>query len=222
MTGVQTCALPISTRQPDILRGVQIFFNQQLRDVSDIFFYLTVWDDAGEPNNIIYQKKNVRPVYEDSLNKFHTYLFDTVMVVGGTFYVGWVQTTNDSLNLGFDMNINSNQNMFYNVSGIWQQSVFNGSWMIRPLFGDTIIPASIHEEALKHELGFNIYPNPATYMLYLDIPFAKMEHRVRIIIYNIYFNTSFFAGFEHRLKHVYRKLYSCRKCDALLSWCSLS
>ena len=43
--------------------------------------------------------------------------------MSGTFYVGWIQTTDDLLNIGLDLNKNSNQYMFYNFNGTWLNSL---------------------------------------------------------------------------------------------------
>ncbi|MBN4051257.1 T9SS type A sorting domain-containing protein [bacterium AH-315-M05] len=175
--------------QPDTLRAVQMYFNQQLNDVSQEVFYLTVWgNEAGGPGNTpLYQKAGVKPVYEDSLNKFHTYLIDdTVIVLSDTFYIGWVQTTDDLLNIGFDRNINSNAHMLYNVTGIWQNSILPGSWMIRPVFGDTVIlSAGVPPEIEQVEnFNFNIYPNPAKDRIYLVNMPTDNFYNLQITIYD--------------------------------------
>ena len=143
---------------------------------------------ASSCGNIVYQKAGVRPVYEDSLNKFHTYLIDSVIVLNGTFYVGWVQTTTDLLNIGFDRNTNANANMFYNVTGTWQNSIIPGSWMIRPVFGDTVIISAGVSPKAEPVRNFNIsiYPNPAKDKIYL----AKMPDynccNLHITIYDMW------------------------------------
>jgi hypothetical protein len=51
--------------------------------------------------------------------------------------------------------------MFYGVDGYWYPSAIQGSWMMRPVFGDTITgPIGIDEVAAP--LPFTVFPQPAT------------------------------------------------------------
>jgi len=120
----------------DTLRAVQMFFNKTLTGANEQFFYLTVWKDLnGKPGDIIYIKERVKPYFEDSLYKFHTFYLDSILPVQGTFYVGWIQTTTHNLNVGFDSYNDASAHIFYNTSGVWDKSSFSGSLMIRPVLG---------------------------------------------------------------------------------------
>jgi len=104
----------------DTLRAVQMYFNQTLNDVSQKYFYLYIWDDNdGEPGDTLYTQIGERPTYEDSLNKFHTYIIDETLIISGTFYVGWKQISpgEEFLNVGFDKNRNAQDKIFFNVYG---------------------------------------------------------------------------------------------------------
>ena len=77
---------------------------------------------------------------------------------GDHFYVGWEQQTNDLLNIGLDKNKLANQYMFYNVGSGWNNSIYPGSWMIRPIVSmEEVILSSVNET----RYNFLIYPNPA-------------------------------------------------------------
>jgi hypothetical protein len=123
----------------DTLRAVQMFFNKTLTGANEQFFYLTVWKDLnGLPGEIIYTKEGVKPVFADSLYKFHTYHLDTALPVQGTFYVGWIQTTTHNLNVGFDAYNDASSHIFYNTTGVWNRTSYTGSLMIRPVLGKKI------------------------------------------------------------------------------------
>lgn len=143
----------------DTLKAVKMFFNHTYNNASQRNFYLTIWTGANEPSQIVYEEHNVRPEYEGALNKFHVYFLETPLVLSGTFYIGWRQTTNDNLNIGFDRNTNTNHNIFYNVDGQWRNSMYEGSLMIRPVFGDLF---NLSVEPLKgtDKITFTAYPNP--------------------------------------------------------------
>lgn len=169
--GLSMAAYRFTLPKQDTLRGIRFYFNPQLEDVSDKPFTLMVWQGTETPENVIYQRdtlagNEVTPIYSPGLNYFRTYnINDTVLIIpAGNFFVGWMQLTNYRINVGFDRNINANENMFYNVlGGGWLQSQLPGAWMIRPVFSSDTLPEdvfSIHENSLMSD--FSIFPNPAS------------------------------------------------------------
>jgi len=85
---------------------------------------------------------------------------DEPQFVSGTFYVGWRQTTSDNLNLGYDKSANNQSKIFYNVSGSWQNSQYQGSLMIRPVLGSEDYPyLQITDNENKSD-NLILYPNP--------------------------------------------------------------
>ena len=89
-------------------------------------------------------------------------------MVEDTFYVGFKQNNNNFLPVGLDKNTNSSNKIFYKVDGMWNQNtVINGSLIIRPVFGKTnYVLTSINE--IELERGLNIYPNPSNGKFYLS------------------------------------------------------
>jgi hypothetical protein len=145
-------------KSPDTLRAVRIYFNQTLSDASERRFFLCVWNDnAGKPGDTIYSQL-VTPKYADSLNKFVTYHLTPPVAVTGTFYVGWIQVTNDNLSVGFDRYNNNQKSIFFNTSGNWMNSAFAGSLLIRPVVGKPI-PLGVQDEK-NHFDRITLYPNP--------------------------------------------------------------
>ena len=136
---------------------IQIYFAPMQSNVSNIPFYLVVWDDNnGLPGNVLL-KDTVYPVYEERTN-FHNYYLSTSIGLDGVFYVGIEQTTNDMLNVGLDRNSPANNYMFYNVGGGWNYSQFPGAWMIRPVLRSTPIISSSNDELNQDDI--QIFPNP--------------------------------------------------------------
>ena len=153
-------AYKFTASQPDTLKVIQMFFNQTYQNANQKYFYLTVWSGTTQPDQVIYEKQGISPIFEDELNKYHNYDIDTTLVLSGTFFIGWRQTTADNLNIGFDRNTNSKENIFYNVNGTWMNSMYDGSLMIRPVFGK-MFNTSINDIDNKEEkLSFTAYPNP--------------------------------------------------------------
>lgn len=151
----------------DTIRGVQMYFNPILLDVSDRNFQLAVWAGDQQPiGDPIYVSDSLyTPHYRAfGQNSFWTYEFDSTFVLDGTFFVGWIQESNDLLNIGLDRNINANDKMFFSLEegGNWNQSNLKGAWMIRPLFGD-VLPDynSVSEYPQQTQVDFNVFPNPS-------------------------------------------------------------
>ena len=154
-------AYKFNNYKADTLQGIMLYFNRTYADANQTTFKLTVWDDSqGKPGEIVYQKNGVRPRFSDSLNKYSIYRIDPTFIPKGTFYVGWIQTSQDMLNIGFDMNTDNQDKLYYNIAGDWVKTKYSGSLMIRPIFGrmhqtptGIITPTS--------QTDFSVYPNPA-------------------------------------------------------------
>lgn len=160
----------------DTLKGVYIYFNQVLDEANRIYFYLSLWNDNdGIPGELIHEIEGVMPEYS-LLNNFVFYPLDTTIIIDTTFYIGWRKTTNDVLNVGFDINRDCNGKIFFNSNGYWEQSQFTGSLLMRPVFGRNPIN-NIDSEQINNIF---IYPNPINdYFNISGIENANIE------IYNI-------------------------------------
>ena len=151
----------------DTLRAVKMHFVSSVNDVSSSLFFLQVWDDNnGQPGNIIYTTDDVNvpvtyaPHYDLGNNAFYEYVLPEKFIVSGTYYVGWKQSSADRLNIGFDKNIDNKSKIFYNVGSNWNNTSFEGSLMIRPVFSsakDYVV--GVVEDKLTN-IESVAYPNP--------------------------------------------------------------
>jgi len=151
----------------DTLRAVKMHFVSSVNDVSSSLFFLQVWDDNnGQPGNLIYTTDDVNvplsyvPHYDLGNNVFYEYVLPEKFVVSGTYYVGWKQSSSDRLNIGFDKNIDNKSKIFYNVGSTWNNTSFEGSLMIRPVFSSAkdYVVGIVEEESKA--LESTLYPNP--------------------------------------------------------------
>lgn len=169
-------AYQFKLNRPDTLRAVQMYFPQMLDSVNQLSFLLTVWDDNnGVPGNILYQKTEY-PKHTSS-NLFHFYYLDSLFQLTDVFYVGWQQNTSDLLNIGLDKNNSANQYMFYNVGGIWNNSQYSGSWMIRPI----VSMNDVFLSAVNVEVKFDVFPNPTSNEVTIETSSIKNK----LILYDI-------------------------------------
>ena len=156
-------AYEFKLNRPDSLRAVQIFFPQMLESVDHLDFNLIIWDKInGLPGDILYSE-TFSPVHTED-GKYYTYYIEYPFKIVGSFYVGWEQTTNDLLNVGFDKNNEANNYMFYNAGAGWTMSSYTGSWMIRPLL--SMDPMVSNLEDVKTD--FLVYPNPVVSELFIE------------------------------------------------------
>jgi len=156
----------------DSLQYVDIYFNPFLVNASIYTFNLQVWGEgAGYPGPILYTGTNVEsPDYSQvQHNQFIRYKLDAPLYLGAgtTFYVGFTQNTNQFLYIGVDKNTNTQNKIFYNVSGAWNTSPFVGSLMMHPVFGkySDFVAGVDDVEIEKNKL--TVYPNPANDGLYV-------------------------------------------------------
>ena len=156
-------------KSPDTLRAIRIFFNHTLSLTNQQFFYLNVWNDNnGKPGDTIYSRL-VYVAFTDSLNEFITYHLENPVRISGTFYIGTEQTTDDNLNIGLDLYRNSEEYMFYNVTGSWLQSSMGGTLLMRPVIGKPL-PVGI-ETGKAATQSVSIFPNPCqTGKVHVRIP----------------------------------------------------
>lgn len=154
--------------RPDTLRGVWMQFTQAAENAALELFNLKVWAFIGEGSftgneSLLTQQPLLRPRYADSVGQFVYYALDTPVVVRDSFYVGWQQLTQRLLNIGLDRNNQVPRVKWFNTQGQWNPSLINGSWMIRPVLGDSLrFPTSVHD--LKAPV-VNVFPNPVEDLL---------------------------------------------------------
>jgi hypothetical protein len=183
VTGSQSLlAIKFEAYQPDSLIAIDIHFVPSVVDVSNNLFLFAVWsDNNGQPGTKIYEDEFFfprQPIYTNERNKFVTYFFkDTMKVaVGQVFYIGMRQIDEDRLNIGFDMNHNNANKIFWSVDGgnQWFNASFPGSVMIRPVVTskmDYLLDLPVYEEVKPRAV--NVYPNPVQDILHVDVEDAN-------------------------------------------------
>lgn len=185
-TANASIAYRFKSHKKDTLRAVQMYFNRTLGDASRDYFHLGIWEhnkDLNEPGELIHRMSGVRPEYADELNKFQTYILDTLLIVDDEFYVGWIKTTERMLNVGWDVGNNNKHNILYNLGQGWVNTGFNGSLMIRPLMGRKISWPVARQEI--PEISLQVYPNPASDWIHLEFPMADISSEWKLDIFNL-------------------------------------
>lgn len=164
--------------EPDIVTAIDVHFpniGTSLQGQSVEFFISEFLDDRQDTalyrQDYIIQRTN-------SINEFQTIQLNRSVPVSDTLYIGFRQSANDFVPVGFDKNTNSNDKVFFNVLGAWEQdTALQGSLMIRPVFGDDIILSA--NDPRPDEDFITIYPNPVQEKTFFKGSFEQVK------IYNI-------------------------------------
>lgn len=155
-------ALRYDVKMPDVLRGVQMYFDPIRWDLREEPFQIEVWAGDSVPEELIYATDTIFPDYTGT-DIFYHYVFDTLLNrPAGPIFIGWTQPANEEINftVGFDLSFDASANVFYNLSDDWIQSSIPGSVMFRPMFGSEIdeTPNSVQDRFIPAD--FTLYPNP--------------------------------------------------------------
>lgn len=174
--GQKGFAMRFDLNEQDTIRAVKIHFAQILEDVSDVLFNLMIWkeidsENTGEGDSVLYIGDFKRPYYINERNGFTIYVPEEELVVDGSFYIGWVQTAERNLQVGFDLSRNNSERMYYQSNGIWYSSQVNGTPMIRLAVGpdEGYIPTTVEEPMTVEKINsFSVYPNPTNNLLLIE------------------------------------------------------
>ena len=154
--------------EEDTLTALDLYFNRTANGANEqVPFLITVWKaENGRPGSQLYRDQSNRYPHFDGLNRYQRYVLERPVVVSGDIFVGFEQTNNYYINLGFDRSRNSTDRIYYLTSTEWQQSILSGSLMMRPCFGAsaTVGIAEIENPRLKIE----IYPNPTSGEVHIE------------------------------------------------------
>lgn len=170
----------------DTLKAVQVHFNRTSVPSSSSF-YLMIWAaGSNQPGAILYEQEVTYPELS-GLGNFTTFsLHVPVPLAAGTYYIGWAQTSNAELNIGFDRNLNNNNRIYYNFDGNWYAySAAEGTLMIRPILRypyDIFVgtDASLSQSAYQ----VDVFPNPASQRIqFLN---SKPEKVKNWVIYDVH------------------------------------
>lgn len=159
-------------KKSDTLKAFQIYFSPIMNNHSGETFRLKVWSSLS-PEVLVYSQPATQftsPIYSNTDEFLNYYLDVPVYLTAGTYYFGWEKITSEFLNVGWDLNTNNKTKVHFNSVGIWQTASFDGSLMLRPVFGSSADPQVGIEDVSTEENEFQIYPNPAQNIINFELP----------------------------------------------------
>ncbi|MDA9783105.1 T9SS type A sorting domain-containing protein [Vicingaceae bacterium] len=167
----------------DTLKGFQTYFLPQAVDVSKQRITLTVWSSLN-PAIVLYERETVaRPTYSEP-NGMITFNLDTPLVVGQTFYIGFKTVGANSVNVGYDLNTNHKDKLFFSQNGItWSApsgGINDGALMLRPVFRNRVLDVSVAENSLARN-DLKVYPNPTNGKLNLEVLSTERIESIEVL-----------------------------------------
>jgi len=152
-------ALKYEVFSPSFLKGISINFPNSGQIGSSID--LLVWTALEK-----------EPIYTKSVEitaansgEFVYYEIDENVKIEGNFYIGFMQFTNNFLYVGLDKSNDTGDDIYYNVTGNWEQNKFvEGSLMMRPHISEN----PLFRDTKTQEIQFSAYPNPVTEKLFVE------------------------------------------------------
>jgi hypothetical protein len=148
-------------KKKDTLQALQMYFDPVKWDLRNEFFQIVIYGGDSIPETLIYESDSLIPVYNIQ-NVFYHFPIDTLLTLEGTVFIGWRQPANEDITftVGFDLQNDNSDKVFYNLGLGWAQSSIPGSVMIHPVLGRSYEydPTEIKE---VENLKFTVYPNPA-------------------------------------------------------------
>jgi len=164
----------------DSLRALYFNFPQTLNDDAEDFdIVLTVWNDtSSEPIFTADYISNPQYTYA---NNFRRYEINPPVYVEGDFMVGFQQLQADKLFIGYDLNNNARDKLFYHVNDVWYAASFNGALMLRPDFGEDPMLSTNELADSKMTTRLIVFPNPAENVIHV----TNADSYMRLDIYSI-------------------------------------
>lgn len=161
----------LRTDQPDTIVAVDMYFPRFGDDSNQIIKFQVLKDLTNSASSVLYQG-NI-PIQRNTQNKFWRVPLVEPAGVKGQFYVGWEQTSSAVIAVGLDKNTNSDDKIYSNINGSWEQNTtLKGSLMIRPVFGKGNGGPITGTENLP---SVSVYPNPNQGTFYIS---ARIEDAV--------------------------------------------
>ncbi len=162
---------------PDSVYAVYMHWAYVQGPQSDKFFSLRIYHSIDTTGNtgldsVLYQEDFLAPSYPDSVNGWWVYNLRQPVPVEGIFYIGWLQSQDGLLNIGFDRNTDASSQLFFNLGDVWIRSSLPGTVMMRPQVGPNfrVYPTLGLDGVNQEPHRLRVWPNPSSDRLYLELP----------------------------------------------------
>jgi len=167
-------AVRFTLNKPDTLRGVGFMFSHNISNLNDVRYDIEIWHSiaiGGESDKLATSVGMREARYMQEINGYYYLILDEPIALdAGEFFIGWSQSSDFNLSVGFDKNNGNlfsgpaiNKNIYFNIGDGWidnNSSDLVGAPMIRAIVGPSIAYPASAGDLVK--VGIDIFPNPAT------------------------------------------------------------
>jgi hypothetical protein len=164
--GTQLAYLFVVEEQSE-LTDIDIAFTSG--DLSEIV--LRVWSSIENGEEVVLRQRV--SMVDDQNGEFVRYSFPSVFVTD-TFYIGYEQKVDGFVFMGLDKANETNDRIFFNGDGIWEQDLVNvsGSLLMRPVFGDSSLVTGVEKPLFTNFI--TVFPNPAEHRIIVEGEFEEL------------------------------------------------
>jgi len=166
-------AVRFTLNKPDTLRGVGMMFSHNISNLNDVRYDIEIWHSiaiGGEIDELARSVGMREARYMQEINGYYYLILDEPIALdAGEFFIGWSQSSNFNLSVGFDKNNGNlysgpaiNKDIYFNIGDGWidnNSSDLVGAPMIRAIVGPSIAyPAGVMRHTRR---SVQLFPNPA-------------------------------------------------------------
>ena len=147
----------------DTLTALDLYFNRTRNGENELIpFRIIVWaNNNGVPGEELYRDSQRRYPQFAGLNKYHRYVLENPVVISGSVFIGFEQLNGNFINIGFDRTFNTASRRFCLYGTEWEPSLYSGSIMLRPCFGQ----AATVSISQPMQLNVSVFPSPVSDVL---------------------------------------------------------
>ncbi|MEP5103616.1 MAG: T9SS type A sorting domain-containing protein, partial [Ekhidna sp.] len=121
------------------------------------------------------RSQSINVINGSKINQFARYKLASPLILSDTFYIGYQQSKNEYIGVGFDRsNPAASEYIYENKTGQWEQNTrLIGALMIRPIFEriDSLVLAN------EKKLVSKVYPNPTNGVLHIEGSYHSISLR---------------------------------------------
>ncbi|WP_025763812.1 T9SS type A sorting domain-containing protein [Dyadobacter tibetensis] len=150
---------------PDTIGGVRMSILPFNKNVAGLSFTLQLWSNKGGRPDVLLAQQAFPASYSGNEQALKEYAFSKAIAVTDTFYVGWLQVSEQPLTVGYDLNsVYGAKQVLYNLGNSWVAADnLRGSIMLRPFLARSGAELITGVKATE-SVGY-FYPNPAPGLL---------------------------------------------------------
>ncbi len=132
--------------EPDTLTAFDIEFKPAELNLTGQDISLRIWSKLNPVIDEVIYGYSTQIQFPEIGSNVHRFVFDSAVIVSDTIYIGWTQSSDALVHVGYDLNFNSTEKLYSKTASTgwrWEQDFYPGSMIFRPVFGKVDQPIAI-------------------------------------------------------------------------------